>query len=136
MIEQGEQVIVFFIRMKVEQSKISKLNFEDFIDYIEVDSEVVSIYLDDENNTMALLGHKTPLIAGNKHYIGRDSTSFILKSSGELLMIGKQEINNDLSYVNFILWDKSDKKDSLRFKINQFIDSQEQNMRKQVLLKG
>jgi hypothetical protein len=136
MINKGEQAVVFFIRMKLDQVKLNQLDFEDFIDYIEVDSEIVSIYHDDENNTMVLLGHKTPMIDKDKYYIGRDSTSFVLDSLEDLLMIGKQEVNENLSYVNFVIWGKKDKKDSMKFKINQFIDSQEHNMRKQVMLRG
>lgn len=134
MINKNDGVIVFFIRMKVDQVKLNQLNFDDFIDYIQVDSEVVSLYNDDENQTMALLGHKTPLIDKDKYYIGRDSTSFIVDSCEELMMIGKQEIDDYLSYVNFVIWGRKEKEDSMRFKINQFIDSQEYNMRKQVLL--
>jgi hypothetical protein len=133
---KGEQAVVFFIRMKVDQVKLNQLDFSDFIDYIEVDSEVVSIYPDDENNTMVLLGHKTPMIDKDVYYIGRDSTSFIIESQEDLLMIGKQEVNDNLSYVNFVIWGRKDKRDSMKFKINQFIDSQEYNMRKQIMIKG
>lgn len=136
MINKGEQAVVFFIRMKVDQVKLNQLDFSDFIDYIEVDSEVVSIYPDDENNTMVLLGHKTPMIGKDVYYIGRDSTSFIIESQEDLLMIGKQEVNDNLSYVNFVIWGRKDKTNSMKFKINQFIDSQEYNMRKQIMIKG
>lgn len=136
MINKGEQAVVFFIRMKVDQIKLNQLDFDDFIDYIEVDSEIVSIYPDDENNMMVLLGHKTPMIDKDKYYIGRDSTSFVIDSLEDILMIGKQEINDNLSYVNFVIWGKKEKRDSMQFKINQFIDSQEYNMRKQIMLRG
>ena len=136
MIKKGEQAVVFFIRMKVDQIKLNQLDFDDFIDYIEVDSEIVSIYPDDENNTMVLLGHKTPMIGKDVYYIGRDSTSFILESQEDLLMIGKQEVNDNLSYVNFVIWGKKEKRDSMQFKINQFICSQEYNIRKQIMIKG
>lgn len=136
MINKGEQAVVFFIRMKVDQIKLNQLDFDDFIDYIEVDSEIVSIYPDDENNMMVLLGHKTPMIDKDKYYIGRDSTSFVIDSLEDLLMIGKQEINDNLSYVNFVIWGKKEKRASMQFKINQFIDSQEYNMRKQIMLRG
>lgn len=136
MINKGEQAVVFFIRMKIDQIKLNQLDFDDFIDYIEVDSEIVSIYPDDENNMMVLLGHKTPMIDKDKYYIGRDSTSFVIDSLEDLLMIGKQEINDNLSYVNFVIWGKKEKRDSMQFEINQFIDSQEYNMRKQIMLRG
>lgn len=64
MLERGEQTLIYFIKLMLDQKKLHKLDFTNFSDYLEVDSEVVSIFYDDELNQMAYLAHKPPLIDG------------------------------------------------------------------------
>lgn len=135
MLSINDNLVTFFIRMKIDGNKISALDFSDFIDYIEMESTVVSFFTDDKGGNFLYAGYKTPLYGeANNSYIGRDDTSFEIDSMNKIMMLGKKEVNDNLTIANFIIWGKLENRFSLITTLNQFIVGQEYAIRKKIML--
>lgn len=130
-IKLGESLVIFFVRIKIDQEKISVADFSDIGDYIEVDGEVVSLFFDDKDNkNKVYIAYKTPLIGKDNYYMNKDSVVLPLESINEFFNISQSE-NENIQFKNQIIWGKKKDYHMLKNKMNFFIDHQELSVKRE-----